>query len=244
MAAELSEAMETGAGAGPAKAKRLATREDALANLNEIAEYFRRTEPQSPLAYTIDEAIRRGRLTWPELIAELVKDDQVRGNILTSLGIKVERVAFTMAGGTSGSLGFRRSRRMPSIEIRPEALSGDITMSGSVHSKLNRVRKPRVHITYEVETDGAQIVRELPFVVGVMGDFSGDPTQPLRPMTDRKFTQIDRDNFNDVMARMAPGLNIKVDNTLADDGSEMALNLKFTSMDDFDPPAWSSRFRR
>lgn len=108
-------------------------------------------------------------------------------------------------------------------------------MSGSVHSKLNRVRKPRVHITYEVETDGAQIVRELPFVVGVMGDFSGDPTQPLRPMTDRKFTQIDRDNFNDVMARMNPGLNIKVDNTLADDGSEMALNLKFNSMDDFDP---------
>jgi type VI secretion system protein ImpB len=108
-------------------------------------------------------------------------------------------------------------------------------MSGSVHSKLNRVRKPRVHITYEVETDGAQIVRELPFVVGVMGDFSGDPTQPLRPMTDRKFTQIDRDNFNDVMARMAPGLNIKVENTLADDGSEMALNLKFNSMDDFDP---------
>jgi type VI secretion system protein ImpB len=108
-------------------------------------------------------------------------------------------------------------------------------MSGSVHSKLNRVRKPRVHITYEVETDGAQIVRELPFVVGVMGDFSGDPTQPLRPMADRKFTQIDRDNFNDVMARMNPGLNIKVENTLADDGSEMSLNLKFSSMDDFDP---------
>jgi type VI secretion system protein ImpB len=108
-------------------------------------------------------------------------------------------------------------------------------MSGSVHSKLNRVRKPRVHITYEVETDGAQIVRELPFVVGVMGDFSGDPTQPLRPMADRKFTQIDRDNFNDVMARMNPGLNIKVENTLAEDGSELALNLKFSSMDDFDP---------
>jgi type VI secretion system protein ImpB len=108
-------------------------------------------------------------------------------------------------------------------------------MSGSIHDKLNRVRKPRVHITYEVETDGAQIVRELPFVVGVMGDFSGDPTQPLRPMVDRKFTQIDRDNFNDVMARMAPGLNIKVDNKLADDGSEMAVSLKFNSIDDFDP---------
>ena len=108
-------------------------------------------------------------------------------------------------------------------------------MSASIHEKLKRVRKPRVHITYEVETDGAQIERELPFVVGVMGDFSGDPTQPLRPMADRKFTQIDRDNFNDVMARMAPGLNIKVDNKLADDGSEMAVNLKFNSIDDFDP---------
>jgi type VI secretion system protein ImpB len=108
-------------------------------------------------------------------------------------------------------------------------------MSGSIHSKLNRVRKPRVHISYEVETDGAQIERELPFVVGVMGDFSGDPTQPLRPMADRKFTQIDRDNFNDVMARIAPGLNIKVDNKLADDGSEMAVQLKFNSIDDFDP---------
>jgi type VI secretion system protein ImpB len=108
-------------------------------------------------------------------------------------------------------------------------------MSGSVHSKLNRVRKPRVHISYEVETDGAQIERELPFVVGVMGDFSGDPTQPLKPIADRKFASIDRDNFNDVMARMAPGLNLKVDNKLADDGSVMAVNLKFNSMDDFDP---------
>ena len=108
-------------------------------------------------------------------------------------------------------------------------------MSASIHDKLNRVRKPRVHITYEVETEGAQIVRELPFVVGVMGDFSGDPTTPLKPMTDRKFTQIDRDNFNDVMATMTPGLNLKVDNTLADDGSQMGVQLQFKSMDDFEP---------
>jgi type VI secretion system protein ImpB len=108
-------------------------------------------------------------------------------------------------------------------------------MSGSVHDKLNRVRKPRVHITYEVETEGAEIARELPFVVGVLGDFSGDPTQPLRPMGDRKFIQIDRDNFNDVMARMTPGLKLKVDNKLADDGTQMSVDLKFSSMDDFDP---------
>ncbi len=108
-------------------------------------------------------------------------------------------------------------------------------MSASIHDKLNRVRKPRVHITYEVETEGAEVVRELPFVVGVMGDFSGDPTQPLRPMADRKFIQIDRDNFNDVMARMAPGLKLKVDNKLADDGTQMSVDLKFGSLDDFEP---------
>jgi type VI secretion system protein ImpB len=105
----------------------------------------------------------------------------------------------------------------------------------SVHDKLERVRKPRVHITYQVETEGAAVVRELPFVVGVMGDFSGDPTEPLKPMKDRKFIQIDRDNFNDVMARMTPGLNMKVENTLKGDGSEMAVNLKFKSMADFEP---------
>jgi type VI secretion system protein ImpB len=105
----------------------------------------------------------------------------------------------------------------------------------SVHDKLNRVRKPRVHITYDVETGGAAIERELPFIVGVMGDFAGDPSEPLKPLAERKFTQIDRDNFNDVMARVAPGLNLKVENTLAGDGSEMAVNLKFRSMDDFDP---------
>ncbi len=105
----------------------------------------------------------------------------------------------------------------------------------SVHQKLARVRKPRVHITYDVETEGAAIVRELPFVVGVMGDYAGDPTEPVKPMAERKFVQIDRDNFNDVMARVAPGLKIKVDNTLADDGTQMAVDLKFKSMDDFDP---------
>jgi type VI secretion system protein ImpB len=105
----------------------------------------------------------------------------------------------------------------------------------SIHDKLERVRKPRVHIKYDVETEGAVIERELPFVVGVMGDFSGNPTEPLRPLKDRKFVQIDRDNFNDVMARIAPELNMKVKNTLANDDSQFAVNLKFKSMDDFDP---------
>ena len=108
-------------------------------------------------------------------------------------------------------------------------------MSASVHDKLNRVRKPRVHITYEVETEGAEVLRELPFIVGVMGDFSGDPTTPLKPMADRKFTQIDRDNFNDVMAAMSPGVKTKVDNTLAGDGTQMNVDLKFNSIEDFEP---------
>jgi type VI secretion system protein ImpB len=108
-------------------------------------------------------------------------------------------------------------------------------MAESIHEKLKRVRKPRVHITYEVETEGAEILRELPFVVGILGDFSGDPTDPLRPLAERKFIQIDRDNFNEVMARMTPGLNIRVANKLADDGSEMAVALKFNSIEDFEP---------
>lgn len=105
----------------------------------------------------------------------------------------------------------------------------------SINDKLKRVRKPRVHITYDVETEGATVTKELPFVVGVMGDFSGDPTTPLKSLKDRKFVQIDRDNFNSVMARMTPGLNLKVDNTLSEEGGQMAVNLKFSSMDDFEP---------
>lgn len=108
-------------------------------------------------------------------------------------------------------------------------------MAESTQKKLNRVRKPRVHITYDVETEGAEVEKELPFVVGVMGDFSGNPTEKLQPMSDRKFVQIDRDNFDDVMKRMTPGLNMKVENTMKGDGSEMAVDLKFGSIDDFDP---------
>ncbi len=108
-------------------------------------------------------------------------------------------------------------------------------MSASIHQKLARVRRPRVHITYEVETEGAEIVRELPFVVGVIGDFSGDPTQPLRPFGERKFIQIDRDNFDEVMQRLAPGLKLKVENTLAGDGATMAVDLRFNGIEDFEP---------
>jgi len=110
-------------------------------------------------------------------------------------------------------------------------------MSASIHDKLKRVRPPRVHITYEVETEGAMVLKELPFVVGVMGDFSGDPTTPLKPLSDRKFVQIDRDNFNDVMARIGPGIVMKVDDKLANDGTEIQVKLDFKSIEDFEPGA-------
>lgn len=107
----------------------------------------------------------------------------------------------------------------------------------SIHDKLSRVRKPRVHITYQVETEGAVVEKELPFVVAVTGDFSGDPREPLKPLKDRKFVQIDRDNFDQVMARMKPGLDLRVPNTLAGDESEIAISLSFNSLSDFEPRA-------
>jgi type VI secretion system protein ImpB len=107
----------------------------------------------------------------------------------------------------------------------------------SIHDKLSRVRKPRVHITYDVETEGAMVKKELPFVVGVMGDFSGNNNNNLKPLKDRRFIQIDRDNFDDVLRRMSPKLTLKVDNKLADDESQMSVELAFNAMEDFQPAA-------
>ena len=108
-------------------------------------------------------------------------------------------------------------------------------MAESIHDKLKRVRKPRVHITYDVETNGAIQEKELPFVMGVMGDYSGDNSENKKALKDRKFSQVDRDNFNEVMRNINPQLNMKVENTLEADGSEMSVNLEFNSMDDFEP---------
>ena len=108
-------------------------------------------------------------------------------------------------------------------------------MPESQQDKLKRVRPPRVKISYNVETGDARLVKELPFVVGVMGDFSGDGITEVEPMDERKFIQIDRDNFSDVMKRMKPSLNLRVDNKLQDDGSEIGVQLKFESLDDFSP---------
>ena len=108
-------------------------------------------------------------------------------------------------------------------------------MADSIHDKLKRVRKPRVHITYDVETNGAVSEKEIPFVMGVMGDYSGDNTENLKPLKDRKFSQIDRDNFNEVMNNISPQLSMKVENTLENNGSEISVDLAFKSMEDFEP---------
>jgi type VI secretion system protein ImpB len=105
----------------------------------------------------------------------------------------------------------------------------------SVYDKLEKVRKPRVHITYDVETENGVLQKELPFVVGVMGEYSGNASPTKKSLKERKFVQIDADNFNDVMKNIAPEVSLKVKNTLANDDSEMSVNLKFNSMDDFEP---------
>lgn len=107
----------------------------------------------------------------------------------------------------------------------------------SVHQKLARVRKPRVHITYDVDVGGAIEQKELPFVVGVLADLSGNPKDALPRVKDRKFVEIDRDNFNQVLAGTKPRLTFKVPNRLSDDGSQLGIELEFKDMDDFGPEA-------
>lgn len=108
-------------------------------------------------------------------------------------------------------------------------------MAESVHEKLKRVRPPRVNISYEVETGGAIEMKELPFVMGVLGDFTGQPTEPLEKLKDRKFTEVTLDNFDEVLASMKPHLAFSVDNTLSEEGGKIGVNLTFESLDDFSP---------
>jgi type VI secretion system protein ImpB len=105
----------------------------------------------------------------------------------------------------------------------------------STQQKLSRVRPPRVHITYEVEVGDAIVMKELPFVVGVLADLSGKPDEPLPRLRDRKFIEIDRDNFNEVLKGMKPRLAFRVDNKLTNDDSKMGVELRFSSIDDFEP---------
>lgn len=105
----------------------------------------------------------------------------------------------------------------------------------STQHKLDRVRPPRVHITYDVEIGDAIELKELPFVVGVLADLSGKPDEPLPRLKDRKLVEIDRDNFNAVMKGMKPRLAFRVDNKLTNDDTKMAVEMRFNSLDDFEP---------
>src|SRR5260370_31900741 len=107
--------------------------------------------------------------------------------------------------------------------------------SESLQHKLDRVRRPRVQITYDGETLGAMEKVELLFVVGVMADLSAQPKEALRPMKERKFTPIDRDNFNEVLQKATPRLAMKVQNRLTDEDTKLAVELNFKNMDDFEP---------
>lgn len=105
----------------------------------------------------------------------------------------------------------------------------------SVQQKIARIRPPRVHITYDVEVGGALELKELPFVLGVLGDFAGKPAEALGPIKNRKFVEIDRDNFNQVLSGMKPRLAFNVENKLQDDGSKIGVEMTFNSIDDFEP---------
>ena len=105
----------------------------------------------------------------------------------------------------------------------------------STQHKLDRVRAPRVQLTYDVEIGDAIEKKELPFVAGVLGDFSGKPLEPLPRMKDRKFVNVDKDNFNDVLKGMKPRLQFQVDNKLANDDSRIGIELNFKSLADFEP---------
>lgn len=110
-------------------------------------------------------------------------------------------------------------------------------MPESTQHKLSRVRPPRVHITYDVETGGAIEMKELPFVMGVLGDFTGQPVDDPAPMKDRKFVEVTPDNFDKVLAGMKPHLAFTVANRLVDDPNapKLGVDLTFQSLDDFDP---------
>jgi type VI secretion system protein ImpB len=107
----------------------------------------------------------------------------------------------------------------------------------SVNKKIERVRPPRVHISYDVEVGNAIELKELPFVMGVLGDFTGQPEEPLARLKERKFVEVTPDNFDGVLASMKPHLAYTVENKLSEDADagKIGVNLRFKSMDDFEP---------
>jgi type VI secretion system protein ImpB len=102
---------------------------------------------------------------------------------------------------------------------------------------IGRNRAPRVQIEYEVDIDGAQKKVQIPFVMGVMADLSGDPAEPLAPIDERKFLEFDAENFDDRMKSMKPRVSVSVPNTLTPEGGNLSVDITFESMDDFSPAA-------
>ena len=105
----------------------------------------------------------------------------------------------------------------------------------STQQKLSRVRPPRVQITYDVEIGDAIETKELPFVLGVLGDYSGQPKVELPKLKERKFVAVDRDNFDDALKAMAPRLALQVENTLKGDDTKLSVELNFNKLEDFEP---------
>lgn len=118
-------------------------------------------------------------------------------------------------------------------------------MPESLQHKLDRVRSPRVHITYDVETGGAIEKKELPFVMGIFGDFTGQPEEPLPKLKDRKFVEVNPDNFDSVLAAMKPHLSLSVENKISDDpeAGQIRANLHFKSLEDFEPTNVAKQIR-
>src|SRR5215468_2750347 len=107
----------------------------------------------------------------------------------------------------------------------------------STQHKLDRVRPPRVQVTYDVEVGDAIEIKELPFAMGVLGDFTGQPSEPLPRIKDRKFVEVNPDNFDTVLSGMKPHLAFSVANKLTDDpeAGQLKVDLKFNALEDFDP---------
>ena len=167
---------------------------------------------------------------WEEITARLVATLPPDGLALDDAAPDGGEAGFPSPPGRVGAA--PPMQDPPSLSGAPSARSERFL---SYQNKLSRIRKTRVHISYDVETVEAKVELELPFVMGVLGDFSGKPTRRLTPLRDRKFIQIDRDNFEAVMAGMTPGLEFRVANTLIGDGSELAMRLTFNSLEDFEP---------
>ena len=107
----------------------------------------------------------------------------------------------------------------------------------STQHKLDRVRSPRVHLTYDVEVGGAIEIKELPFVMGVLGDFTGQPTEAMAKLRERKFVEVNPDNFDTVLAGMKPHVAFSVENKLSEDANagQLKVDLNFKSLEDFEP---------